>query len=213
MREIPDWPVILTGFVLGYILGSVPFGYLFGCLKGIDLRRHGSGNIGATNAFRFLGKGWGVATFILDFLKAPAAVWVAGLMVDHVMVFPIVVGAVVGHNYPVWLGFRGGKGIATSAGGLLIWMPKSFGVVLAVWAASFAVSRYVSLASILSALALPVATWFFYPEQTLWIGLSVFLSALALWRHRENIQRLMKGAEYRFDKKTRDSTDPPGGAA
>ncbi len=191
-----------------YLVGSVPYGYLFGRLKGIDLRQLGSGNIGATNVWRVMGKGWGITAFILDFLK----VYLAYLLIK--LVFPIEIirslseeercilflGAVVGHNYPIWLKFKGGKGIATSAGGLLWLLPEVFLVVLLIWVLFFAIFRYVSLASIACATTLPIATWIFYSKEFVFIGFSVLISLIAIWRHHSNIQRLIQGTEHRWTK-------------
>ncbi|MDD2709453.1 MAG: glycerol-3-phosphate 1-O-acyltransferase PlsY [Verrucomicrobiae bacterium] len=202
-------------FLPGYLPGSIPFGYVFGRLKGIDIRQHGSGNIGATNVWRVMGRGWGIATFVLDFAKGPIgallAMGVAKFFPPGVAavdgweaaVRPLLplVGAVVGHNFPVWLGFRGGKGVATSAGALLWLFPKVFPVVLLVWAVFFAAFRYVSLASMAASVVLPVGVWFLYPGRPLYFWLCCFLGAMSVWRHRSNIQRLIKGTESRWGRK------------
>ena len=125
-------------FLPAYLIGSIPYGYLFGRLKGIDIRQCGSGNIGGTNVWRVLGREWGLLIFVLDFLKVPVAFWIHqklyGLMgiaplepwLESMALILLFLGGVLGHNYPVWLKFKGGKGIATSAGGLLLLMPKAF---------------------------------------------------------------------------------------
>ncbi|MBI4025358.1 MAG: glycerol-3-phosphate 1-O-acyltransferase PlsY [Verrucomicrobia bacterium] len=234
MAEIRDWIWIWGACLLpAYFVGSIPWGYLFGLLKGLDIRQHGSGNIGATNVWRVLGRNWGIATFILDFFKAPAAVVAVAFLESHlsgprilsswaeasVDLVPLV-GAVLGHNYPCWLKFKGGKGIATSAGGLLWLMPKGFLVGLMIWIAVFAIWRYVSLASITGCVALPVAAWIFYRDHFLWIGICCFLSVMAVWRHRENIRRLIQGTEHRWKSEaqitsrgTRDADEPQAGTS
>ena len=195
--------VLLTHVFPAYLLGSIPFGYLFGRLKGIDIRKHGSGNIGATNVWRVLGRNWGLLTFALDFLKAILAVWLVKLCAEHVYVLLAVVFAVLGHNFPVWLRFKGGKGVATSAGGLCIWMPYVFLTVVGVWIVTFYTTRYVALASMGAAATLPLAAWYFYPHHPFWMGMSVFLGAMTIWTHRTNIQRLMNGTEHRFVKNSK----------
>jgi len=199
-------PLYLTA--LGaFLLGSMPTGYLVARAKGVDIRKHGSGNIGATNVFRTLGKPLGVFVFFVDALKGFAAVWLAGRFGGGSEWAGIIaaVAVIAGHNYTPWLGFKGGKGIATSAGVLLALMPWAVLAIALVWVAVFTVSRYVSLASICAAAALPVATaalWYAGCEGNgPLLGFSVLISALAIWRHRTNIQRLRVGTESRFDRK------------
>ncbi len=198
--------IVLTT-ALAFLLGSIPTGYLVARAKGVDIRRHGSGNIGATNVFRTLGKPLGVLVFILDALKGFAAVWLA---VRHggPSAWPAIlaaIAAIAGHNYTPWLGFRGGKGIATSAGVLVALMPWAVLAIALVWFAVFFTTRYVSLASICAAAALPLAVgalWFYGcgGNAPLFV-FSVLIAALAIWRHRSNIERLTAGTEHRFDRK------------
>ena len=190
-----------------FLLGSIPTGYLVARAKGVDIRQHGSGNIGATNVFRTLGKPLGVFVFMVDALKGFAVVWLAGRFGGASDWAGIIaaVAVIAGHNYTPWLGFKGGKGIATSAGVLLALMPWAVLCIAIVWFVVFKVSRYVSLASISAAAALPLAV------AALWsagcggngplLGFSVLISALAIWRHRTNIQRLRAGTESRFEGK------------
>ena len=190
-----------------FLLGSIPTGYLVARAKGVDIRQHGSGNIGATNVFRTLGKPLGVFVFMVDALKGFAVVWLAGRFGGASDWAGIIaaVAVIAGHNYTPWLGFKGGKGIATSAGVLLALMPWAVLCIAIVWFVVFKVSRYVSLASISAATALPLAV------AALWsagcggngplLGFSVLISALAIWRHRTNIQRLRAGTESRFEGK------------
>jgi len=206
-----DWlSVVAVYLVPAYLVGSIPWGYLFGRFKGVDIRQHGSGNIGATNAWRVLGRGWGSATFVLDFLKVPFAAAVTGLLGSLILRAPLgdwahamigiapFLGAVLGHNYSLYLAFRGGKGIATSAGGLLWLMPTAFLTVALSWGLIFGISRYVSLASVVAALVLPVTAFLLYRDQALLWIFSTFLSAMAIWRHRSNLERLMRGTEHRW---------------
>lgn len=193
----------------GFLLGSVPTGYLVARVRGIDIRQHGSGNIGATNVFRTLGKPLGVFVFLVDALKGFAAVYLAMHLSDGTRATWLgIVGAVAviaGHNYTPWLGFRGGKGIATSAGALLALMPQSVAVIAFVWIAVFKWSRYVSLASICASAALPLSVavfwWSGVGGNAPLLGFTVLISALAIWRHRSNIARLREGTEPRFAKK------------
>lgn len=207
----------LTAAFAAYLLGSVPWGYLAGRVNGRDLRTEGSGNTGATNAVRVLGRKWGGAVFALDFLKGWAAV-MAGFAIakwgyggtEDVVVRSGVVSAVfvvLGHNFPVWLGFRGGKGIATS-GGLMVALfpPMVFASGLAVWVVLFFGTRYVSVASLGAALALPASAgvlWSLGQCDPLRFGVAAALCVLAVWRHKANIGRLVAGTEKRFERKTR----------
>ncbi|HMP90116.1 MAG TPA: glycerol-3-phosphate 1-O-acyltransferase PlsY [Kiritimatiellia bacterium] len=207
-------PDFLTLFA-AYLLGAIPFGLLIGKLKGIDIRRHGSGNIGATNVLRVLGKPLGIATFILDALKGfvpafffPAlALHVADGQVDR-QILSVLCGAlaIIGHNFPVFLKFKGGKGIATSAGVLLgiAWPAALSGV--AVWALVFFVSRYVSLASIAGALTVIGSGWWFYRDGNIVLPIVLtVLGLLAILRHKSNIVRLLNGTENRFERKKKSS--------
>lgn len=204
---MPLFPM-LAAALAAYLLGSIPNGYLAGRLKGIDIREQGSRNIGATNVFRVLGKGWGISVFVADFLKGLAAVLLARVMVPEAGVSGEIVAGVaciLGHNFPVWLRFKGGKGIATSAGVLGALMPVALLVAVVVWAAVFFTSRYVSLASIAAAATLPVSVWCVRDgaERMPLFVFSLVIAALAIWRHRANIGRLRAGTENRFVKKER----------
>lgn len=194
--------------ILAFLLGSVPTGYLVARAKGVDIRRHGSGNIGATNVFRTLGKPLGIFVFFADALKGFGAVWLAVRFGgagpwDGIAA---AVAVIAGHNYTPWLGFKGGKGIATSAGVLVALMPWAVLATAVVWFSLFFTTRYVAVASMGAAAALPIAV------AALWLwgcggsapllGFAVLIAALAIWRHRSNIQRLKAGTEHRFDRKT-----------
>jgi glycerol-3-phosphate acyltransferase PlsY len=187
-----------------FMIGGIPFGLLAGFTKGVDLRHEGSGNIGATNAYRVLGKGHGIAVFILDFLKGFLPVCLAGYLLSEGSLPPdlvlVVIGlaAVLGHNFSPFLGFKGGKGMATTAGILLAWFPIALAICLGVWLLTFLISRYVSLASILASVALPVATLLTVPDQMAFIVAAFLLGAMGIWKHRSNIRRLKEGTEHRF---------------
>jgi len=205
--------------VAAYLLGSLPTGYLLGKAKGIDIRTTGSGNIGATNVFRALGKTAGLVVLLVDAAKGFLACWLlaptaAELVQSHTGGQPmslewlkIVAGvsAILGHNYTCWLGFKGGKGVATTAGVLLGLFPKAFPIALAVWLLVLALSRYVALASIAAAVALPFAVWFCGAGRNLTV-LAALLGLLAIYKHRSNIQRLCHGTEHRIGRKTAEET-------
>ena len=200
--------------VLPYLTGSIPFGFLIGRIKGVDIRTQGSGNIGATNVTRVVGKSWGRLCFVLDFLKGILPVLAAALLVryrhwdDPYGVLPSLaaLSTVCGHIYPVYLRFHGGKGISTAAGAILALNPPSLLSAGVVWAAVFFLSRYVSLASILAAVSLPVFAWIMRLSGV-WIcsatemALFCVLALLALLRHASNIKRLLNGTENCFSDK------------
>jgi len=192
--------------VAAYLLGSIPTGYLVARAKGIDIRTVGSGNIGATNAFRILGKTAGSFVLLADALKGyVAASWLCTLLLSALEVVPdqhnthhIISGicAVLGHNYTCWLKFKGGKGIATTAGVYLALAPLSVGIAIAVWVVAFFTTRYVSVASILAAVALPASVWL--TQSSVLLGVvTTALGALAIYKHKTNIQRLRAGTENR----------------
>ena len=228
--------------ILAFLLGSIPFGLFIARLKGIDIRQHGSGNIGATNVLRVVGKKYGITCLILDALKGLIPTLLAitlirfegqstnfsfRFLLDQGHVFgasdqwkaqslQVLSGllAILGHNYSPWVGFKGGKGIATSAGVLIALAPAGVVLLILVWIVAFKLSHYVSVASIAAAALLPpiiifgswyhgklaAGTWnkplFFF---------SVVIAVLAIWKHRGNIQRLMNGTENRFQPKKKSN--------
>lgn len=211
---------LALAFLGGYLPGSFPAGWVAGRLCGKDLRREGSGNIGATNAMRVLGRPWGIAVFAVDFLKGVAGVLLATAIGQAFGLAPASlagvvggIGAVAGHNFPVWLGFRGGKGIATSAGVMIALFPLPvFLAALVVWGVLFFLTRYVSVASLGAALALPsaaLALFFAGRCDAILLGAAALLCILAFWRHRANIERLLAGTELRFERKNRAGNPPP----
>jgi acyl phosphate:glycerol-3-phosphate acyltransferase len=192
-----------------YLLGAVPFGLLIGKIKGIDIRQHGSGNIGATNVLRVLGKPLGITTFVLDAFKGfVPSFFFARLFPTSLdpQVVSVICGAaaILGHNFPVFLGFKGGKGIATSAGVLIGIAPLAALVGVGVWALVFFTSRYVSLASIAAAGGVIAAGWWFYRDGHILLPIVLtVLGLLAILRHKANIVRLMNGTENRFVRKSK----------
>lgn len=209
------WPTALILILIAYISGSLPFGYWAGKLKGIDIREHGSKNIGATNVVRVLGKRVGIPVFILDALKGMlptllATHWMESRLSADANTATIVgvccaAAAVLGHMFSFWIGFKGGKGVATSAGGLLGLAPLSLCIGFIVWVVVFYLSRYVALASIAASVALPVAMTVTMTLQHKWnhvlLGFGIVMGVLVIVRHRANIKRLLAGTENRFGKK------------
>ncbi len=197
--------------LIGYLLGSIPAGYLMGRLRGIDIRQSGSGNIGATNALRVLGKGPGILVLVIDGLKGFAASqWAApgicrltlgpeaasAKTVEH---FAIVAGfsAILGHIYTCWLRFRGGKGIATTAGVFGALAPVAMFLTLGIWIVVCALTRYVSVASITAAVTLPIMVWLRQGSATL-TAITAVIGLLAIYKHKSNLQRLLRGTEHRL---------------
>ena len=205
---------ILTAIV-SYLLGSIPTGFLVAKAKGVDIRSVGSGNIGATNVFRILGKPAGIFVLVVDGLKGYAAcAWVSNLILQYLAdrstdqnYLRIVAGlcAVVGHNYTCWLNFKGGKGIATSAGVLAALVPWAFVIGLSIWIIVSALTRYVSLGSMAASFSLPFTTWLANYPPTL-IVFTAIMGALAIYKHKANIRRLMQGTESRLGAKPRETS-------
>ncbi len=190
------------GLALGsYVLGSVPFALLIGRMHGVDIRQHGSGNVGATNVVRVLGRGPGILCFVLDFLKGVAPV-AAGLLLGLPLwgVLLAAAATILGHSRSIFLGFKGGKSVATGAGTIVAMAPLAGLGALALWAVVFSTSRIVSLASITAALALPVLT--LLTRQPLEVvAFSAVAAFYVIIRHRENIRRLREGKEPRMERK------------
>ncbi|WP_221030815.1 glycerol-3-phosphate 1-O-acyltransferase PlsY [Actomonas aquatica] len=206
-------PILLT-VAFAYVLGSLPFGYWVAKRKGVNILEVGSKNPGATNVKRVLGKGPGNVVFALDVCKGIFAT------ITPLIVFPIVlgdsarsgtflydlggvagvVGAVLGHSFSCFLGFRGGKGVATAAGGLLMLMPLPCLVAAVAWVVTFFASRFVSLASIVAAAIIAITPWFLSFGMTLNV-MATLLGLLVIVRHHANISRLMAGTEHRWDRK------------
>jgi glycerol-3-phosphate acyltransferase PlsY len=215
---VPILGYILTA-VAAYFLGSIPTGYLAGRMRGIDIRTVGSGNIGATNVFRHLGRTAGALVLLVDALKgwvavALVSVWICrsygttpGSAVFEWAKICAGVAAILGHNYTCWLRFKGGKGIATSAGVLLALVPVPLGIILAVWIVVFAATRYVSLASIAASATLPFASWLTGKSWTL-VFVTGALAVMAILKHRANIKRLLNGTESRIGKRSGNSAKP-----
>jgi glycerol-3-phosphate acyltransferase PlsY len=192
--------VSIAAFLVGaYLLGSIPFGVIVARARGIDLRQVGSGNIGATNAMRALGKPAGALVLALDALKGAAPVgaarWLAHLdRAPSWLAVACAFAAVLGHCYPVWLRFRGGKGVATSLGVFLVLEPIATGICVALFAVVFAARRIVSLGSLVAVIAFPIVLAIMQRPPWL-IGASLTTLAVVVLRHRDNIARLRRGRE------------------
>ncbi len=208
------WYPTLLVLIVSYLLGSVPIGFIVGKLAGIDIRKSGSGNIGATNVLRVLGKKHGYVVFVLDALKGFATVRICLLIVSgnpvaqHYADYYAILGAVVcviGHVFPVWLGFKGGKGVATSAGVIIGLMPLAALILFPIWFIVFEISRYVSVASICAAISLPITIAVFLKfkvmDSVVLLYFSIALAVVVVWRHRSNFSRLLNGTEQRFKRK------------
>lgn len=198
LNEVGIWHYVL-GFILGHVCGSVPSGlWLVQAMHGIDIRNYGSKNIGTTNVFRTVGASTAVMVLICDMLKGIAAVALVNYLFHNpeLNVFTAL-GALLGHNYSVFLGFKGGKGVATGLGLLVFLMPKVAGTVFLVWLVLVLLTRYVSLGSIVAAILTPITAWYFaYPCS--YIILGAIAGFFVVLRHKENIGRLLSGTESKI---------------
>ena len=191
-----------------YLLGSIPFGYLMvRWQKGIDVRQTGSGSIGATNVIRNLGVGGFVTTLLLDVGKGAAAIWLTSRLTsdDPRWLAASSVAVVLGHCFPVWLKFRGGKGVATGLGVFLLLSPLAIGMVSMIFASVVILWRYISLGSILAVAAFPLAVYFLkHPPLPILLGAAVN-AVIIIGKHHTNIRRLLKGTENRFGSRSGQS--------
>jgi len=208
--------IYLIVAVIAYLLGSIPFGYLLvRIFRGEDIRLTGSGNIGATNVARSGAKGLGMATLALDAIKGALAVWLAAVLAGSKynlcggffqhpcapalrLMSLAALFAVLGHVFPVWLRFKGGKGVATALGVFCVLFPAAILVALAIFILVVAVTRYVSLGSILGAIAFPVAAYFLQNTDAISLLLASLVSLIVILKHHQNIGRLLSGTESRF---------------
>ena len=195
--------LFVAAVVAAYLIGAIPFGLLFArLLTGKDPRQHGSGNIGATNAMRTGGKKVGALTLLADILKGTVPVAIAlALGSDELLIGAVALAAFLGHIFPVYLGFKGGKGVATMFGVVIPWLPWVAVGAFVVWFISFKLTRYVSLASIVAGISLPL---FSLLMQASWVafGVCMVLGALMILRHQSNIQRLIAGDEPKTEAKS-----------
>lgn len=213
--EFP-WVYSIASVIIAYLFGSIPTSLWWGkTFHGVDVREHGSRNAGATNTFRVLGWRSGVPVLLIDIAKGFIPVRIlpnmSGLQPDSPewmwLRVALVIAAVIGHLYPVFAGFRGGKGVATSLGGILAVHPGAAAICVGVFAVVFLVSRYVSLGSLCAALAFPLAVALLYQETSVVkVGFAIALCLLVFYTHRQNIGRLMRGEENRMDFADRSGT-------
>lgn len=226
--------------LFGFLLGSIPFGLLIAKLKGINIREHGSGNIGATNVLRSVGKKYGIICFLLDFFKGFIPVLLAINLIGYDGHTPIIhlsfldpyttifdsklkaqafqvlsaLLPILGHNYSPWVGFKGGKGIATSAGALVPLMPFGIPILGLAWFIIFKFTRYVSVASMGAAALLPlIVLWGSWKHGKIQNGewnkplfaFALIIAIMAIWKHRSNIKNLLNGTESKFTKKKKNN--------
>lgn len=204
MSALTDWqtaPALLAlSALIGYLFGSIPFGLILTRMAGLgDVRKIGSGNIGATNVLRTGNKKLAAATLLLDALKGTAAVLVANALWGYEASLVAGFFAFLGHLFPVWLGFKGGKGVATYIGVLLGAAPLMMLAFALIWLATAFITRYSSLSALVAMLVIPVALWVLGPEKT--ALLVTLLSVISWWKHRENIARLLAGTESKIGQK------------
>lgn len=200
--------------LLGYLLGSIPSGYLIArFMHGVDIREHGSGNIGFTNVFRVLGFTPGMVVLVADMLKGWVAVQLAIIFVPPqsaelmATALPVLAGlaAIIGHSFSIFLGMKGGKGVATAGGIIIALMPIAALIIIVVWGLTLVASRYVSLASVTAALTFPAAV-FLLDQPVAYLLFALFASLLVIVRHWANIGRLIRKEEFKFQfKRTSDS--------
>ena len=191
---------LIISFLI-YIIGSVPFGLIIGkTFYNIDLRKHGSKNIGATNAYRVLGIVPALVIFLADAIKGSLGVWLGLNFNEAIPMYAIAGGilAIVGHNWSLFLKFKGGKGVATGLGVIAMLVPKVTAVVFVLWIAITFTTRYVSLASIIAAFMVPILTYYFgYAGEYLYFA--IFAAIFVIYKHKENISRLINGIEPKIN--------------
>ena len=204
MIELVPW------LILSYLVGAIPTSYLAGRIfRGIDLRKHGSGNLGATNLYRTLGWKYAVPVGLLDIAKGVVPVVLIAPLVSGSQRVAVACGvaAVIGHVYSVFVRFRGGKGVATAAGVMLGLAPVAIAALLVIWIAIVFATGYVSLGSIVAASLLPLAVWLLHPGTRALLPVIALVAAGIVWLHRANIRRLLAGTENRFGR--RGAAVPP----
>ena len=192
---------VIVALLAAYLLGAVPFGYLLVKWKtGADVRTSGSGNIGATNVLRTTGRAAGVATLLLDIAKGYLAVWLAGRLTEGNVwwMSAAALAVMAGHAFPIFLGFKGGKAVASFVGAFLRLTPVPLAAVLVVFVVTVAVSRHISLGSIIAAVTFPFAVWLILHPAWVEVAAALLAGGFIVYRHKENIQRLRAGNENAF---------------
>ncbi len=203
----------IAWLVLSYLMGAIPTSYLAGRLfKGIDLRQHGSRNLGATNVYRVLGWKYAVPVGLVDAAKGAVPVWLAGAWGPDIPLFPLYCGvaAVVGHVFSVFVGMSGGKGVATASGVVLALAPKALLVAIVIWGLLVWLTGYVSVGSVVSAALFPIAAYFLEGARGGVLIVETALAAFLVWKHRANLQRLMRGTENRFGRRAAPASTEGG---
>ncbi|HYV62257.1 MAG TPA: glycerol-3-phosphate 1-O-acyltransferase PlsY [Bryobacteraceae bacterium] len=191
----------LLAILIAYLLGAIPFGYLLTRFTtGKDIRTEGSGNIGATNVLRAAGRGAAVATMALDMAKGFAAVWIAGLLTDNSpgWMSDAALAVMVGHAFPIFLGFKGGKAVATFAGAFLYLTPVPALAGVIVFVITVTVTRYISAGSILAAATFPIAVWLIEHPTPNVVLVAAIAGAIVVYRHKDNMRRMRSGKEPEF---------------
>jgi len=199
---------LLLAFIASYLIGSIPTSFISGKLKGIDIRKQGSGNVGATNVYRVVGKLPGLLVLILDVLKGVIALtfitdffFKFGVMLDYdIFRLVMALAVVLGHDWTIFLNFKGGKGVATSLGVLLALWPLSTVFAITIWFITVCITKYVSLGSILAAIAVPIIAAVF-GRSIEFVIFTIILAFICVHRHRSNIKRLLNGKESRISVK------------
>jgi len=212
------WALVAAALVVAYLIGAIPFALIVGkAARGIDLREHGSGNLGATNAVRVLGWKLGLLALALDVAKGAAAVGIAaaihtaapGDRTYDLMLIGALIAAMTGHSYSPYIRFTGGKGVAVAAGGVLIITPLAWLILLGTFIVVVLIGRMVSLGSVVIAIEFPLLVLWLYNDRTALVALSFLAAALVVWRHRSNIRRIVRGEEARIS--FRRNAAPGGG--
>jgi glycerol-3-phosphate acyltransferase PlsY len=198
---VMDLLKILFMFILGYLLGSLNSSLLVGKAYGVDVRNHGSGNAGATNTLRTLGKKAAVFVILGDALKGILACIIGNLILGYDGLMVAGIGSIVGHNWPVYFKFKGGKGVLTSFAVALMIDWKVALVLFAIFVVIVTISRYISLGSVISAALFPAAAFIHKGDDKLYLSIAVIFAALIIIRHRSNIKRIVQGTESKFGKK------------
>ncbi|MBB3964078.1 glycerol-3-phosphate 1-O-acyltransferase PlsY [Rhizobium metallidurans] len=194
------WQIALAAAAIGYLLGSIPFGLILTRAAGLgDVRSIGSGNIGATNVLRTGNKKLAAATLLLDALKASAAAWIVSYFFGPEAAAIAGFFAFIGHLFPVWIGFKGGKGVATYIGTLLGVAPLMVLAFAAVWLGVAFVTRYSSLSALVAMLVIPVALWILGAEKV--AAIMAIMTVISYWKHKANISRLLSGTESKIGAK------------
>jgi len=205
----------MWGLLVAYVLGSIPTGYLVGrWVKGVDIRQHGSGNVGASNVLRVVGRRWGIIVLVFDIFKGWLAVTlVYSLTLQSDIAATALVGklalgfaAICGHNWTIFLRFKGGKGVATTCGVFLSVVPEAAGAALLVWALVVALTRFISAASISAAWSCPLWIWLFYRSDVnfhVLLVVSFLIPVLICYTHRSNLRRLLHGTENQIGGKVK----------